>query len=110
MDGRRDDARSKLASTIRKLRKRGALEAKDELEDMQFDGEMMVRSGVDAEFGVLLLEAVVTYGYGDDLTDFAVDRSESILQVIRKAEPEDGRRAPQPPGEVGFRGANSGKP
>jgi hypothetical protein len=40
---------------------------------------------VDAEFGKLLLEAVVSYGYGDDLTDFAVERAESLLQEAQEA-------------------------
>ena len=82
LGGRTHEARQKLASMISKLKRRGTMEAKDELGEMAFDGEMMVHSDVDAGFGRLLLEAVVSYGYGygDDLTDFAVERAESLLQ------------------------------
>lgn len=66
LDGRPDEARRKLALIIQKLNRRGAMKARDALEEMAFDGEMMVSSGVDADLGKLLLEAVVSYGYGDD--------------------------------------------
>ena len=49
---------------------------------MQYGGEMMVNCGVDEEFGQSLLEAVVSYGYGDDLTDFAVSNAEKTLKKL----------------------------
>ncbi len=85
IDGKFEKAREKLTKIISKLKKKGSLKAREELEDMQFDGEMMVTDEVDEEFGKALLKAVVSYGYGDDLTDFVVDRADEILKKFENA-------------------------
>lgn len=84
IDGNLESCENKLKKIITKLKKIGGLKAQEDLEGMQFDGEMMVNSKTDEGFGKALLEAVVSFGYGDDLTDFAVNKAEEILNNIKK--------------------------
>ena len=85
LDGEVEKGTEKLNKYIAYLKEMETIKSKSELEGMAFDGEMMINSGIDYEFGKAVLEAVLSYGLGDDLTDFAIETARGILDELENA-------------------------
>lgn len=82
MEGDIEAGREILEKWIKKIRRYPVERRQEELESLCFDGEMELESGNPA-IGRVFLEAVVSFPKGNDLTDFAVERAEELLQASR---------------------------
>jgi len=81
LNGENEQGKKILFQLISEVKNQPIMEAKELLESMEYEGEMMVDSGIEVEFGKALLEAVVSFGYGNDLADFAVSEAEKKLNA-----------------------------
>ena len=79
LDGEHDQARKRLETEIRKIRRKPVLEQMADLADMCFDGETEFTNG-NREIGRALLEAVASVPWGDDLLDPETQRARKLLE------------------------------
>ena len=83
-DGEHQEATRLLAREIRRIRKLDEVEQGQELADMEFDGEQYLLEG-DIPSGRAILEAVASWGPGNDLTDPAVSAARERLAELEDA-------------------------